>query len=173
MAVSMYDISVAAFSRTLQNLSGILDKAIAYAAAKKFDDKVLVEARLFPDMFPLSRQVRIACDFAKGCSGRLAGVEVPKYEDNESTLEELQARIAKTLDFLGTIKPQQLQGSDERTITHEIRVATLKMPGLQYRDDLRTAQFLLPRHHCLRTAASQRPRARQARLHWPAAVSAG
>ena len=132
MAVSMYDISVAAFSRTLKNLSGILDKAIAYAAAKKFDGKVLVEARLFPDMFPLSSQVRIACDFAKGCSGRLAGVEVPKHEDNESTLEELQARIAKTLDFLGTIKPQQLQGSDERTITHEMRVQTLKMPGLQY-----------------------------------------
>jgi uncharacterized protein len=132
MAVSMYDISVAVFSRTLQNLSGILDKAIAYAAAKKIDGKVLVEARLFPDMFPLASQVRIACDFAKGCSARLAGVEAPKHEDNESTLEELQARIAKTLDFLGTIKPQQLQGSDERTITHEMRVQTLKMPGLQY-----------------------------------------
>jgi hypothetical protein len=139
MAVSMYDISVAAFSRTLQNLSGILDKAIAYAAAKKIEDKVLVEARLFPDMFALSRQVQIACDFAKGCAARLAGVEVPKYEDNESTLEELKARIAKTLAFIGTIKAQQLQGSDERTITHEIRVATLKMPGLQY-----VTTFVLP-----------------------------
>ena len=148
MAVSMYDISVAAFSRTLENLSGILDKAIAYAAAKKFDGKVLVEARLFPDMFPLSSQVRIACDFAKGCSGRLAGVEVPKHEDNESTLEELQARIAKTLDFLGTIKPQQLQGSDERTITHEMRVQTLKMPGLQY-----LSGFALPNFYFHATTA--------------------
>lgn len=148
MAVSMYDISVAAFSRTLENLSGILDKAIAYAAAKKFDGKILVDARLFPDMFPLSSQVRIACDFAKGCSGRLAGVEVPKHEDNESTLEELQARIAKTLDFLGTIKPQQLQGSDERTITHEMRVQTLKMPGLQY-----LSGFALPNFYFHATTA--------------------
>jgi hypothetical protein len=148
MAVSMYDISVAAFSRTLKNLSGVLDKAIAYAAAKKFDGKVLVEARLFPDMFPLSSQVRIACDFAKGCSGRLAGVEVPKHEDNESTLEELQARTAKTLDFLGTIKPQQLQGSDERTITHEMRVQTLKMPGLQY-----LSGFALPNFYFHATTA--------------------
>ena len=144
----MYDISVAACSRTLKNLSGSLDKAIAYAAAKKFDGKVLVEARLFPDMFPLSSQVRIACDFAKGCSGRLAGVEVPKHEDNESTLEELQARIAKTLDFLGTIKPQQLQGSDERTITHEMRVQTLKMPGLQY-----LSGFALPNFYFHATTA--------------------
>lgn len=148
MAVSMYDISVAAFSRTLENLSGVLDKAIAYAAAKKFDGKILVDARLFPDMFPLSSQVRIACDFAKGCSGRLAGVEVPKHEDNESTLEELQARIAKTLDFLGTIKPQQLQGSDERTITHEMRVQTLKMPGLQY-----LSGFALPNFYFHATTA--------------------
>ena len=132
MTVSMYDISVPVFSRTLQSLSGILDKAIAYAEAKKFDGKVLVESRLFPDMFPLSRQVQIACDFAKGCSARLAGIEPPKYEDNEATLEELKARVKKTLDFIGTIKPQQLQGSETRTITHEMRVQTLKMPGLQY-----------------------------------------
>ena len=148
MAVSMYDISVAAFSRTLENLSGILDKAIAFSAAKKFDGKILVDARLFPDMFPLSSQVRIACDFAKGCAGRLADVEVPKHEDNESTLEELQARIAKTLDFLGTIKPQQLQGSDERTITHEMRVQTLKMPGLQY-----LSGFALPNFYFHATTA--------------------
>ena len=132
MAVSMYDISVAGFTRTLQSLSGILDKAVAYAAAKNIDGKVLVEARLFPDMFPLSRQVQIACDFAKGCSARLAGVEVPKYDDNESTLEELKARVAKTLAFIGTIKPEQLQGAEDRTITHEMRVMTLKLPGLQY-----------------------------------------
>jgi hypothetical protein len=148
MAVSMYDISVAAFSRTLQGLSGILDKAIAYADAKKFDGKVLVESRLFPDMFPLSRQVQIACDFAKGCSARLAGIEVPKYEDNEATLEELKARVKKTLDFIGTIKPQQLQGAEERTITHEMRVQTLKMPGLQY-----LSGFALPNFYFHATTA--------------------
>ena len=104
-------------------------------------------------MFPLSSQVRIACDFAKGCAARLAGVEVPKHEDNESTLEELKARIAKTLDFLGTIKPQQLQGSDERTITHEIRVQTLKMPGLQYLSGF-VAQFLFPCHYGVCTTAA-------------------
>jgi hypothetical protein len=148
MAVSMYDISVAAFSRTLQGLSGILDKAIAYADAKKFDGKILVESRLFPDMFPLSRQVQIACDFAKGCSARLAGIEVPKYEDNEATLEELKARVKKTLDFIGTIKPQQLQGAEERTITHEMRVQTLKMPGLQY-----LSGFALPNFYFHATTA--------------------
>ena len=132
MSVSMYDISVAAFTRTLQSLSGILDKAIAYAAAKKVDGKVLVDARLFPDMWPLSRQVQTACDFAKGCSARLAGIEPPKYEDTETTLEELKARVQKTLDFIATIKPQQLQGAEERTITHQLRVQTLKLPGLQY-----------------------------------------
>ncbi|HZF24975.1 MAG TPA: DUF1993 domain-containing protein [Steroidobacteraceae bacterium] len=148
MAVSMYDLSVASFSRTLQSLSGILDKAIAHAAAKKFDGKVLAEARLFPDMFPLSRQVQVACDFAKGCSARLAGVEVPKYEDNETTLEELKARVAKTLDFIATLKPQQLQGSEERTITHEMRVMTLKMPGLQY-----LTAFALPNFYFHATTA--------------------
>ena len=148
MAVSMYDISVASFSRTLQSLSGILDKAIAYAAAKKIDGKVLVEARLFPDMFPLSRQVQITCDFAKGCSARLANVEVPKYEDNEATLEELKARVAKTLDFIGTLKPEQLKGSEDRTITHEMRVMTLKMPGLQY-----LTTFALPNFYFHATTA--------------------
>jgi hypothetical protein len=148
MAVSMYDISVAAFTRTLQNLSGILDKAIGYAAAKKFDGKVLVESRLYPDMFPLSRQVQIACDFAKGCSARLAGVEVPKYEDNEATLEELKARVVKTLDFIGTVKPEQLKGSEERTITHEMRVMTLKLPGLAY-----VTGFALPNFYFHATTA--------------------
>lgn len=85
MAISMHEISAAVFSRMLQNLSGMLDKASAHAEEKKFDSAILVNARLAPDMFPLSRQVQIACDFAKGCSARLAGIEVPQREDNEST----------------------------------------------------------------------------------------
>src|ERR1700730_7155418 len=103
MAISLYDFSIPALTRGLTNMSAILDKAAAYAVAKKLDAAVLPQARLYPDMHPLSRQVQIACDTAKGAAGRLAGVEVPKHEDTETTLPELKARIAKTLDFLNTI----------------------------------------------------------------------
>jgi hypothetical protein len=139
MAISMHDFSVATFTRMLKNLSGFLDKAAAHAAAKKFDSKILVNARLAPDMLPLSGQIRIACDFAKGCSARLAGMEVPKREDNETTLEELKARVAWTLDFIASIGPQKLAGSDDRTIVQELRNHTLKLPGLQY-----LSGFVLP-----------------------------
>jgi len=105
MTVSIYDISIPAFIRGLTNLSGLLDKAAAHAAAKKFDPGVLVHARLFPDMHALSRQVQIACDTVKGAAARLAGVDIPKHEDTEATLEDLKARIAKTVEFLKTIKP--------------------------------------------------------------------
>src|SRR6185312_6456396 len=110
MSISMYDLSVSVFSRMLANLSGCLDKGAAYAAEKKFDGSVLVNARLAPDMFPLARQVQIACDFAKGCSARLAGVEVPKREDNETTIDQLKARIAWTRDFIGSIPKEKLVG---------------------------------------------------------------
>lgn len=132
MSVSMYDVSVAVFRRTLTNLSAILDKAQAHADARKFDSKVLVDARLAPDMFPLSRQIQIACDFAKGCSARLAGVEVPKREDSETTLADLKARIAWTLDFVSGMKPQQYAGAEERTIVHPLRTMTVTLPGLPY-----------------------------------------
>lgn len=148
MAVQMYDISVAVFTRGLRALSGILDKATVHAAEKKFDSKVLVSARLFPDMLPFSSQVQIACDFAKGCSARLAGLEIPKYEDNESTLDELKARIAKTLDFIGSIKPQQLQGSEDRMITHPLRTITIELKGLQY-----LSGFALPNFYFHTTTA--------------------
>jgi hypothetical protein len=116
----MYDASIPAFIRILGNLSAILDKAAAYAEAKKIDPSVLVNARLAPDMFPLSRQVQIATDGVKGCAARLAGVEVPSYPDTESTFPELKARIAKTADFLNGFKPAQIDGSEERKVAFKV-----------------------------------------------------
>src|ERR1700737_3624260 len=105
MSISMYDFSFRLMTRGLTHMSAILDKGAAHAATKKFDPVVLAQARLFPDMYPLARQVQIACDTAKGAAARLAGIEVPKHEDTETTLAELGARVAKTLDFIKTIKP--------------------------------------------------------------------
>src|ERR1700675_2121612 len=116
MSISMYDVSIPVITRGLNNLSGLLDKAAAHAAAKKFDSVVLAQTRLFPDMHPLSRQVQIACDTAKGAAGRLAGIEVPKHEDTETTLPDLKARIAKTLDFLKTVTAAKVAGDESRAI---------------------------------------------------------
>ena len=107
MSLSMYRASVPVFMRTLNNLAGILDKAVAHAEARKFDPTVLLTARLFPDMFALARQIQLATDFAKGASARLAGVDVPKYEDTEASFAELQARIRKTIAFLQSLRPEQ------------------------------------------------------------------
>lgn len=117
MAISMYSASVPVFVRMLGNLSTWLDKAAAHAEARKFDPLVLVNARLYPDMLPLSAQVQIACDSAKGCVARLAGVEIPRHEDNEKTLAELKARIAKTLDFVASVPAAQIEGTEARVIS--------------------------------------------------------
>src|SRR5580704_16727176 len=117
MPISMYQASVPHFIRTLENLSNILDKAAAWAEARKIDPLVLTSARLAPDMFPLTRQVQIATDGAKGCAARLAGIEVPSYSDNEITFPELQTRIKKTVDFMHSVKPAQIEGSEERAIS--------------------------------------------------------
>src|SRR5690606_18737992 len=97
MSLSMYSSSVPVFKHFLNSLSAILKKGAEYAAERKIDEKVLTQSRLYPDMFPLAKQVQIACDVAKGCAGRLAGVDLPKYEDVELTFDELQERIAKTI----------------------------------------------------------------------------
>ena len=112
----MYKTSVPVFKQLLNSLSAILTKAEAYATEKKFEPKVLLDARLFPDMFPLIRQVQIATDFAKSVSARLAGVEVPVYDDNEQTSAELQGRIGKTLSFIESLTPAQFEGSETREI---------------------------------------------------------
>lgn len=128
----MYDASIPVLKHFLGNLSGLLDKAVIHADARKIDHDVLLNARLFPDMFPLTRQVQIASDQAKGAAARLAGVEVPKFEDDEASFSDLQARIAKTIAFLDTISPEQLQGSEDRDIVLALRDRTLEFKGQQY-----------------------------------------
>ncbi len=130
--LSMYDAAIPPLKRTLSNLSAILKKGEDYADAKKVEHAVLLNARLFPDMYPLTRQVQIATDMSKGAAARLAGVEIPKYEDNETSFAELQDRIAKTIAFIETIKPAQLEGAETRDITIAVRKIELKFTGLAY-----------------------------------------
>ncbi len=139
MSISIYDVSIPVLTRGLTNLSAILDKAAAHAAAKKFDSAALAQARLFPDMHPLVRQVQIACDTAKGAAGRLAGVEVPKHEDTEVTFADLKARVAKTLDFVKSVSAAQLKDAEGRSIEIKFPNGSWKFTGLAYLND-----FVLP-----------------------------
>lgn len=116
MTISMYAASVPVLKQILHSLDAILGKAQSHASAKKIDPAALLQARLYPDMFPLVRQVQIASDNAKGIAARLAGVEVPAFPDTEQSFAELHARIAKTLDFINTIQPEQINGSEERDV---------------------------------------------------------
>jgi hypothetical protein len=132
----MHAVSIPVFRKMLGNQSAILTKAEAHAAARKIDPSVLLQARLFPDMFPLTKQVQIACDFAKGAAARLAGAEAPKYDDNEATFEDLRARIAKTLAFVDTFKPAQIDGSETRTVSITLGGQTYRFTGLDYLDNV-------------------------------------
>ena len=116
MSFSMSKASLPALEIGLNALSGVLDKAQALATAKKIDPSVLLNYRLAPDMFGLTRQVQVACDLAKNGGARLAGVEPPRYEDNETTIDQLKARIAKTIGFLKTLDPKKIDASDGREI---------------------------------------------------------
>lgn len=117
MSNAMYDHSIPVFAKMLGNLAAILDKAAKHCEAAKLDPNALLGFRLFPDMFPLTRQVQIATDQAKGGAARLAGVEIPKFEDNEKSFDDLKARIAKTIAFLDGLKPEQLANSAGREVT--------------------------------------------------------
>lgn len=130
--LSIYDTAITPLKRTLNNLAGILQKGEAYADSKKVDHQVLLDARLFVDMYPLTRQIQIATDMSKGAGARLAGIEVPKYEDNETSFAELQARITKTIAFLDSIRPEQLEGAETREITITVRKVDLKFSGQDY-----------------------------------------
>lgn len=132
MKISMYQASVPTFILMLNNLSAILEKAAVHAEAKKIDPAVLINSRLYPDMFALSRQVQIATDNAKGCVARLAGLEPPKYEDNEASFPELIARLRKTTDYLAGFKPEQIDGSEEKTITLKFRDSSRTFVGMPY-----------------------------------------
>jgi hypothetical protein len=128
----MYQASAPRFVNMLSNLSAILDKAQAHVEAKKIDPASLTDYRLFPDMFPMKRQVQVACDSAKGAVARLAGVENPKHEDTEQTIAELKARIAKTIDFIKSIKPAQLDGTEGKEILLKMGGREVKFTGMQY-----------------------------------------
>lgn len=132
MSISMYESSIPVLRHRLISLAAILGKAAEYAASRKIDPGVLVNARLFPDMFPLSRQVQIATDQAKGCAARLAGIEIPKFEDNETSFDELQARIARTIAFLDGIAAGQIDGSEDRDISLQVRDKTFEFKGKGY-----------------------------------------
>jgi hypothetical protein len=148
MSVSFYELSIPPLTLGLTNLSSLLDKAAAHAEAKKIDPKVLADTRLIADMFPLARQVQVACDTAKGAAARLAGVEVPKHEDSEKTLTELKARIGKTLDFIAGIKPAQLAGAESREVVLKFPNSTLTFTGLDY-----LRKFVLPNFYFHLTVA--------------------
>ena len=132
MAISMYQASVPQLKKMLVNLTNILTKAEEHAAAKGIDGKVLVEARLFPDMFPLAKQVQIACDQVKFGLARLASVEAPKFDDTESTLAQLKERIAKTIAFMDSIKPEQIDGTETKEIKFSIKEWSFEFVGEQY-----------------------------------------
>ena len=131
-AISMYRATIPVFKRMLANLDAILDKAVAYADSRKIDHEALLKARLAPDMLHLIRQIQIASDGAKGCAARLSGVEVPRYEDNESSFADLKTRLTKTIAFLDSIKPEQIDGSEDRQITLKFPNATFEFTGLNY-----------------------------------------
>jgi hypothetical protein len=132
MTISMYETSVGSFVRVLNNLSAVLAKGAAHAEAKKIEPSVLLNCSLYPDMFPLTRQVQIGTDGAKGCAARLAGVEPPSYPDNESSFAELEARIRKTIDYVQSFKPEQIDGSEARTITLKLRNGEMNFAGQAY-----------------------------------------
>ena len=132
MTLSMYHASAPRFANMLNNLAAILDKAQAHCEARKIDPLVLASSRLFPDMLPFTRQVTLACDHAKGAVARLAGVEVPKHDDVEKTLPELKARIEKTVAFVGSIAPAQLEGTEDKTIVLKFGTREVTFTGMQY-----------------------------------------
>lgn len=139
MSLSMYQASIPVFIRQLNNLSAILKKGEEHALAKKIEPEVFINARLAPDMFPLSRQVQIATDGVKGAAARLAGVEVPSYPDTEKTFSELQARIAKTIEFAKTFSAKQIDGTEEKKVTLKMRDREVGFLGQAY-----LLNFVLP-----------------------------
>ena len=132
MSISMYQASVPRFVNILGNLSNILDKAQAHVDAKKIDATALTTYRIFPDMLPMSKQVQIACDTAKGVIARLAGVDIPAHEDNEVTLADLKARFAKTIAFIQTFTPAQIDGTEDKAIVTKRGDKETHYKGMQF-----------------------------------------
>jgi hypothetical protein len=129
---SMYTMSAPIFVRMLNNLAAIVDKAAAHAAERKIEPAVLLQSRLFPDMFPLWRQIHLACEFAKGCIARLAGQDPPAWDDPEQTLAGLQARIGQTIEFIQRFAPEAIDGSEDRPVELKVRGETVRTEGYPY-----------------------------------------
>lgn len=142
MTISMYQASVPVFIRSLNNLAAIMEKGAAHAQARKIDETVLLGSRLFPDMFPLSRQVQLATDTARSGVGRLAGVDFPAYEDTETTIGQLLQRIRNSITYLESLRPAQIDGSEDKTVFWQTRSSTRSMEGLPY-----LMNHLLPNVH--------------------------
>jgi len=132
MALNIYQASIPSFLQTLGALSGVLTKAAAHAEAKKIDPSVLIGARLAPDMHPLARQVQMVSDQAKGAAARLAGVDIPSFPDTEATFPELQQRIAKTVDFVKSLKPAQFDGAEDRDVALTLAGQKVNWKGSTY-----------------------------------------
>lgn len=132
MKMTMFTASIPVFIRMLGSLEAILAKGAEHADAKGIDPEVLVNARLYPDMFPLSRQVQVATDVVKGCPARLSGQEPPSYEDNEASFPELIERVGKTVAYLEGFKPEQIDGTEDKKITLHLRSRDLTLDGYAY-----------------------------------------
>ena len=145
MSLSMYQASIPAFVQMLNNIAAILDKAEAHAGNRKIDPEVLLNYRLAPDMLPFVRQIQIAADLAKGAVARLAGVEVPKHDDTEKTFADLKARLAKTVAFVQSFKPSEIDDSEDRDIKLTLGEHTMSFKGQPY-----LVHFVLPNFyfHC-------------------------
>ena len=132
MALTLHEVSLPALKQTLCALSAVLAKAADHAASRKIDESVLLNARLYPDMFALVRQIQIASDLAKGCAARLAGVDIPSYADDETSIAQLQARIARTIDFLDGFTPAQIDAGEDASIVLQLRERALEFTGRSF-----------------------------------------
>ncbi len=132
MAISMYQVSVPVMQRRMRQVMGLLDKAEAHCTAKKIDPEVMINARLYPDMFPLRRQIQIATSMAKGAAARLSGSEVPGSQDTDKTFADLKARLQDAIDYLGKFKPEQIDGTEDKDIELTIGGQPAVLKGQMY-----------------------------------------
>ena len=145
MKISMYAMSHDVFKKALTQLLLVIEKGVANAKARNFDPNVFVTQRLAPDMLPFARQVQLASDFAKNSMARLAGIDPPKFEDNEATIDELVARVKKTLEYIDTVPAAALENSETRDIKIPLRDRTLEMKGLAFLQNWALPNFFF--HH--------------------------
>ena len=153
MTFGLYDVSVPVFARMLRNLSTLLDKMVADLATRKVEPSVLLGDRLYPDMFPLTQQVQLACDFAKGASARLGGLPVPAFPDEEKTVDELKARIDRVLAFIEGVPRADVDAGVDRIITLKLRDRSIELKGVDYLNNMAMPNFYF---HCTTAYAIMR-----------------